>query len=81
MKSTIGYHHGREVRDTVKKTVKLESTLDAIERIQREDEEAEANPTLPPMFLLPEVEAEDDVIVEFPSPLIEDEEEFFMAMP
>jgi len=81
LKSTIGYHHGREVRDTVKKTVKLESTLDAIERIQREDEEAEANPTLPPMFLLPEVEAEDDVIVEFPSPLIEDEEEFFMAMP
>jgi len=79
LKSTIGYHHGREVRDTVKKSVKLESTLDAIERIQREDEEAEANLALPPILLIPEVEEEDDVVVEFPSPLIE-EEEFFIAM-
>ncbi|KAF8252620.1 hypothetical protein K440DRAFT_657829 [Wilcoxina mikolae CBS 423.85] len=79
-KSTVGYTAGREVRDNVKKTVskaKLESALDAIERIQREDEEADA---AMPLILIPE-DDEDDVVVELPSPLIEDEEEFFMTMP
>ncbi|KAF8538520.1 hypothetical protein BDD12DRAFT_806052 [Trichophaea hybrida] len=79
-KSTVGYTAGREVRDNVKKTVskaKFESALDAIERIQREDEEADAAMSL---ILIPE-DDEDDVVVELPSPLIEDEEEFFMTMP
>lgn len=83
-KNTIGYSIGQNLRGNVKKTVsraKLESTLDAMERIQREDDEAEAR------FVahIPEGVDDDGIIVDFPSPSIEGDddgdEEFFMTMP
>ena len=82
-KNTIGYSAGQNLRSNVKKTVskaKLESTLDAMERIQREDDEAEAR------FVAHVVDDDDDdddddgIVEDFPSLLIE-EDEFFMTMP
>jgi hypothetical protein len=80
-RTTIGYNSGREVRDAVKKEVsrfKLESALDAIERIQREDEEKFG--PLDGGYPTPIFEFDEDVIAELPSPLMSDDE-FFMIMP
>ena len=80
-KNTIGYSAGQNLRSNVKKTVsraKLESALDAMERIQREDDEAETR------FVAHVVDGDDDdddgIVVDFLSPLI-DEDEFLMTMP
>ncbi|CCX32305.1 hypothetical protein FPQ18DRAFT_377203 [Pyronema domesticum] len=76
-KSTIGYHTGKEVGKEVKKS--LETALEAIERVQREDEDREQGGE----FLIAQEEEEDGVIVDMPSPVfleLEDEEEFVMTM-
>jgi len=89
--TTIGYRTGREIKDKVKREVaktKFESALDAIERIQREDEERfgpldEINYALPSALSVENAEedSDDSVVVDFPSPLMDDEDGFFMTMP
>ncbi|KAA8909306.1 hypothetical protein FN846DRAFT_623078 [Sphaerosporella brunnea] len=75
---TLGYRAGREIRDGVKagvSQVRLESALDAIERIQREDAAAEEL-GLPPIIL----EEEEDVVVDMPSPLVLEEDYFVFTL-
>ena len=58
-----------------RKVFKMESTVEAMERLKREDEEAEKE-----VRVLPE---DEEVVVDYPSPLAfeEEEEEFVMTMP